>query len=87
MCSNCWFTSLKEQPNCPVVRGWAQNISDDALQAVEIIDPETVIPCHYNVPFLCKRKFAIADDARFKREVEALGKKCTILGAGDVATV
>ena len=65
---------------------WTMDV-DDALQAVELIDPELVIPCHYSVPFLWKRKFAVADDARFKREVEALGKKCSILGAGDVVTV
>ncbi|WP_405242270.1 MBL fold metallo-hydrolase [Lentisalinibacter salinarum] len=65
---------------------WTMDV-DDAIEAVELIDPELVIPCHYNVPFLWKRKFGVADDARFKREVEALGKKCRILGAGDVATV
>ena len=65
---------------------WTMDV-DDALRAVERIDPELVIPCHYNVPFLWKRKMAVADDARFKREVEALGKKCCILGAGDVLTV
>jgi L-ascorbate metabolism protein UlaG (beta-lactamase superfamily) len=65
---------------------WTMDV-DDALQAVEGIDPELVIPCHYNVPFLWKRKFATADDVRFKREVEALGKECRILGAGDVVTV
>jgi len=65
---------------------WTMDV-DDAIQAVELIDPELVIPCHYNVPFLWKRKFAVADDARFQREVEALGKKCRILGAGDAAKV
>ena len=65
---------------------WTMDV-DDAIEAVELIDPELVIPCHYSVPFLWKRKFAVADDARFKREVEALGKKCRILGAGEVANV
>ena len=65
---------------------WTMDV-DDALRAVERIDPELVIPCHYNVPFLWKRKMALADDASFKREVEALGKKCSILGAGDAVTV
>jgi L-ascorbate metabolism protein UlaG (beta-lactamase superfamily) len=65
---------------------WTMDV-DDAIQAVELIDPELVIPCHYSVPFLWKRKFLVADDARFKREVEALGKECRILGAGDAATV
>jgi L-ascorbate metabolism protein UlaG (beta-lactamase superfamily) len=65
---------------------WTMEV-DDEIKAVELIDPKLVIPCHYSVPFLWKRKFAIADDARFKSEVEALGKECRILGAGDVATV
>jgi L-ascorbate metabolism protein UlaG (beta-lactamase superfamily) len=65
---------------------WTMDV-DDALQAVELIDPELVIPCHYSVPFLWKRKFAVADDVRFKREVEALGKKCSILGAGEFVTL
>ena len=65
---------------------WTMDV-DDAVRAVEMIDPQLVIPCHYNVPFLWKRKFAPADDSRFKREVEALGKRCTILGAGDAVTV
>jgi len=65
---------------------WTMDV-EDALQAVNRIDPELVIPCHYSVPFLWKKKFAVADDARFKRDVEALGKRCRILGAGDVVTV
>ena len=65
---------------------WTMDV-DDALQAVELIDPELVIPCHYSVPFLWKKKFAIADDVRFKREVEALGKNCSILGAGDFVAI
>ncbi|MDX1405766.1 MAG: MBL fold metallo-hydrolase [Woeseiaceae bacterium] len=65
---------------------WTMDV-EDALQAVELIDPDLVIPCHYSVPFLWKRKFAVADDSKFKRDVEALGKKCSILGAGDVVTV
>jgi L-ascorbate metabolism protein UlaG (beta-lactamase superfamily) len=65
---------------------WTMDV-DDALQAVELIDPEIVIPCHYNVPFLWKRKIAVADDQVFKRRVEGLGKKCCILGSGGVLTV
>jgi len=65
---------------------WTMDV-DDAVQAVELIDPELVIPCHYSVPFLWKKRFAVADDTRFKREVEALRTKCTILGTGDAVTV
>ena len=65
---------------------WTMDV-DDALQAVERINPEIVIPTHYNVPFLWKRKIAVADDQKFKRGVKALGKKCAVLGAGDVLTI
>ncbi len=65
---------------------WTMDV-DEALEAVERIDPEVVIPCHYGVPFLWKRKIAVADDVGFKRGVEALGKSCWVLGAGDSITV
>jgi L-ascorbate metabolism protein UlaG (beta-lactamase superfamily) len=65
---------------------WTMDV-EDALQAVDRIDPEMVIPCHYSVPFLWKRKMAVADDVGFQRAVEALGKRCTILGEGDAVTV
>jgi L-ascorbate metabolism protein UlaG (beta-lactamase superfamily) len=65
---------------------WTMDV-DDALQAVEQIDPEVVIPDHYNVPFLWKKRIAVADDQEFKLRVEALGKKCCVLGAGDSVTV
>ncbi len=65
---------------------WTMDV-DDALLAVERIDPALVIPCHYSVPFLWKRKIAVADDTAFKHGVEALGKECRILGAGDVLTL
>ena len=38
-------------------------------------------------PFLWTKKIAVADDEEFKRGVEALGKKCCVLGAGDSVTV
>jgi L-ascorbate metabolism protein UlaG (beta-lactamase superfamily) len=57
------------------------------LEAVELISPAHVIPCHYNVPLFWKRKFAPADDRRFKREAEQLGCKCAILRYGESLTV
>ena len=32
---------------------WTMDV-EDALHAVDRIDPDLVIPCHYNVPFLWK---------------------------------
>jgi hypothetical protein len=39
------------------------------------------------VPFLWKKKFAVADDQRFKREVDAMGVKCCILCDADALKV
>ena len=55
----------------------------EALQAVKIIKPKLVIPCHYNCPAFFKRKYNPADDVMFKTEVEATGAKCVILNQGD----
>jgi L-ascorbate metabolism protein UlaG (beta-lactamase superfamily) len=52
---------------------------DEALEAVRIIEPEKVIPCHYNCPAFFTRKYNPADDHYFKREVEKLGSECIIL--------
>lgn len=61
---------------------WTMDV-DEALEAVRLIAPKWVIPCHYNVPLFWKRRFATADDWRFKREVERLGAACAILGEGE----
>ena len=65
---------------------WTMDV-DDALEAVELIGPKLVIPCHYSVPLFWIREFARADDQRFKREVERLGVECEILGYSDSLTV
>ena len=65
---------------------WTMDV-DEALEAVELISPGLVIPCHYGVPFLWKRKFALADDQRFKREAEGLGMDCRILKHGETLTL
>lgn len=65
---------------------WTMDV-DEALEAVKLISAKHVIPCHYSVPFFWKRRFAVADDLRFKREVERLGATCTILRYGDALTV
>ena len=55
----------------------------EALQAVEIMKPKVVIPCHYSDPALFSKHFNPADDEMFKREVEKMGIKCMILHNGD----
>ena len=65
---------------------WTMDVND-AIEAVKIIKPRIVIPCHYNVPFFWKRKIALADDADFKREVEKLGVECRLLKAGESFTL
>lgn len=60
---------------------------DEALQAVNIIKPDIVIPCHYNCPGLFTRKLNPADDQYFKMEVEKLGAKCIIMGSGESVVI
>lgn len=59
----------------------------EALRAVEIIQPQLVIPCHYNCPAFFSRKYNPADEGLFKREVERLGFDCAVLHSGDSLTV
>jgi len=61
---------------------WTMDVTD-ALEAVRIIKPSLVIPCHYNVPFLWNKKFAAANDQFFKREVEKMGISCHIMHSGE----
>ncbi len=51
----------------------------EALQAVKIMQPKLVIPCHYNVPAFFTNKYNPADEMMFKEEVEKLGLECVIL--------
>lgn len=65
---------------------WTMDV-DEALEAVRLISPKWVIPCHYDVPLFWKRRAAVADDQRFKREAERLGAQCAILRYGDALTL
>jgi L-ascorbate metabolism protein UlaG (beta-lactamase superfamily) len=56
---------------------------DEALEAVELISPKLVIPCHYNCPFFWKRNANPADAEYFKTRVESMGIECKIMGYGD----
>ena len=55
----------------------------EALEAVQIMRPKLVIPCHYNCPALFTRRLNPADDRWFKMEVEKLGITCEILSKGE----
>jgi L-ascorbate metabolism protein UlaG (beta-lactamase superfamily) len=61
---------------------WTMDVPD-ALEAVRLIAPKVVIPCHYNIPFLWLKNIAPADDQLFRREVEKLGIQCKIMQYGD----
>ena len=54
----------------------------EAMQAVKIMHPKLVIPCHYNCPAFFTKTYNPADDELFKREVEMTGSKCAILDMG-----
>ena len=56
---------------------------DEALEAVQLISPKLVIPCHYNGAFFWKRNVNPADDQFFKKQVENMGIQCRIMGYGD----
>ena len=56
---------------------------EEALEAVKIISPKKVIPCHYNCGALWIRKLNPADDEMFKTEVEKMGIECIIMKDGD----
>jgi len=55
----------------------------EALQAVKIMKPKLVIPCHYNCPALFSKKYNPADDKMFRNEVEKMGIGCSIMRSGD----
>ena len=54
-----------------------------ALQAVKIMRPKFVIPCHYNCPAFFGKNYNPADDKMFKEEKEKVGIECKILHYGD----
>lgn len=50
----------------------------DAVKAVELVNPDVVIPIHYNTFPVIK-----ADPYEFKKRIEAIGKKCRVLEFGE----
>jgi L-ascorbate metabolism protein UlaG (beta-lactamase superfamily) len=59
----------------------------EAIQAVKIMQPKLVIPCHYNCPALFSKNYNPADDKMFKNEVEQMGIECVILRKGDSVNI
>jgi L-ascorbate metabolism protein UlaG (beta-lactamase superfamily) len=55
----------------------------EAVRAVKIMQPNVVIPCHYNCPEFFTRTYNPSDDVEFKVEVEETGARCEILQMGD----
>ena len=65
---------------------WTMDTTD-AVEAVKIINPQLVIPCHYNVPFLLKKNAAPANEHSFKTKIEKLGVRCELMYYGDEISV
>ncbi|MFC2122664.1 MBL fold metallo-hydrolase [Bacteroidota bacterium] len=61
---------------------WTMDVAD-ALDAVKLISPKKVVPCHYNASFLWIKNAAPADEQLFKREVEKMGIECIVMKSGD----
>jgi L-ascorbate metabolism protein UlaG (beta-lactamase superfamily) len=56
---------------------------EEALEAVKLMSPKKVIPCHYNCGFLLSRKLNSANPDAFKNGVEKMGLECIIMKYGD----
>lgn len=61
--------------------------ANEALEAVKLISPKLVIPCHYSVPFLWKKRMCPVDEQQFKRKIEELGIECKIMLYGDTIEI
>jgi L-ascorbate metabolism protein UlaG (beta-lactamase superfamily) len=61
---------------------WTMDVAD-AIEAVKLISPKMVIPCHYNVSFFWIKNINPANDQLFEREVEKPGIECSIMKYGD----
>jgi L-ascorbate metabolism protein UlaG (beta-lactamase superfamily) len=51
---------------------------DDAVKAIEFLNPALAIPMHYGTFGIIE-----ADPNEFKRKVESIGKKCTVIPFGE----
>src|SRR5437867_1854693 len=55
---------------------------DDAVKAVEFLNPKMAIPMHYNTFDVIQ-----ADPQEFKRKVESIGKKCKVVEFGETIEI
>jgi len=51
---------------------------DDAVKAIEFLNPKMAIPMHYNTFGVIE-----ADPQEFRRKVESIGKKCVVIPFGE----
>ena len=56
---------------------------DEALEAVEMMNPRVVIPMHFNLRALFSRKYCPADGKDFQTRAAKLGSKCVLLASGE----
>lgn len=61
---------------------WTMDVTE-AIEAVKLISPKMVIPCHYNASFFWIKNINPADDQFFKNEIEKLGIECSIMKYSD----
>lgn len=52
---------------------------EEALDAVRMLSPEKVIPCHYDCDIWFQRRVNPADPVIFKKEVKKTGAECIII--------
>jgi len=70
----------------PICGGMAMN-QEEALEVVKMMEPNLVIPCHYNMNFLWIKEGNPANDKKFKQDVEKMGISCKIMNYGDEITL
>ena len=55
----------------------------EALEAIQMMRPKMVIPCHYNCPAFFSKNFNHADEDEFRNGVDAMEIQYSILHKGD----
>ena len=55
---------------------------EDAVHAVEFVNPGVAIPMHYNTYHIIS-----ADPNEFKNKIEEIGKQCRVMNFGEEITI